>query len=351
LSGPYASRAFSRQQYRLVKRLAIGGMAELFLARAYAGDVYLRTVVVKTPRRDAGDGERAAECLRREAEVGAVLDHPGIVRLLDAEVEGSAPFLVQEYIFGRDLAQVARRCRRQERAIPTEHVATMVADLVDALDYAYFGSRAEDGPLRIVHRDVSPENVVVGFDGRVRLVDFGLATDATGRPTRGPSAGGKAAYMAPEQIRGDRVDHRSDLFAAGVLAWELLTGRRLFPGGSGASAATEGTERASPWPRAGDRAVPVRMAWWVWRALRRAPALRPRRGRDWARAWAGDAPGARRRDLADWMADLYRGPLQRRERELRALADPRERRMVRDGGFELLPMGTVTEDLSAPPEG
>jgi hypothetical protein len=206
--------------YTLVKRLAVGGMAELFLARAHADGRYAGTVVIKTLRADETDPERAAGILRNEGRLGAALRHPSIVRLLEAETEVERPHLVLEFIFGRDLGQLFDRCRARHQPIPAEHVRTIVADVLEALDYTYYGARLEGAPVRAVHLDVSPQNVMVGFDGRTRLVDFGLAEGAHREEMRDRGGlAGKVPYMAPEQLRGAEVDHRTDLFGAGVLSW------------------------------------------------------------------------------------------------------------------------------------
>lgn len=335
---------------RLVQRLAIGGMAELFLAnRLDERGQYAGTVVIKTLRSDEPDPERAAEVLRDEGRVGAALQHPGIVRLLDAAIEVERPHLELEFVFGRDLDQIQRRCRARDEPVPLPHVRTILVDLLEALDYAYFDAELDGAPLRAVHLDVSPQNVLVGFDGQTRILDFGLASGRHRRPdARGRALAGKTSYMAPEQILNRPVDHRTDVFAAGISSWELLAHRRLFGRGSDREVAAAVVATAAPWPRCPERPVPGGLAWWTWRALRRRPGLRPRRARAWAAALRRGDPRSReeaRIALGRWLASQYREPLERRAQHAAMIRDPVERRRVLDAGFELLPAGSVTEDL------
>lgn len=341
----------SSTRYVLLKPLAVGGMAELFLARSFSGDRYCETVVIKTLRKDETHPERAAAILRDEARLGGALAHPNIVGLRDADLDAARPFLALEFVFGRDLGQLVERLRAQGEVLPARHIETILADLLDALDYAYFEARVEGRPARVVHRDVSPHNVVVGFDGRTRLLDFGLARWAHARESaEATRRAGKPAYMAPEQLVGGAVDHRSDLFCAGVLAWELLTLRRLHVGSSDQEVARSVLSTRAPWPGHRRDAGCWALRAWVWASLRRRPAWRPRRSRGWVTRMVGTSPevrAVRRQAVGAWLRELYREPFERRARFLASIRDERVRRMVADAGFELVPAGTVTGDSRA----
>jgi len=306
--------------YELKRRLAVGGMAELFLAHEVVEGRYRRTVVIKTVRREESDYSMAAARLRAEWRIGQVLDHPNVIRMLGGELDRGRPYLVLEFVFGRDLGQLGARCQQRGIRVPSQHVRTIVSDLLSALDYCYFDARLDGRRARAVHRDISPTNVLVGFDGVTRLLDFGLSEGRHGalRP-RGANLG-KRPYRSPEEERGGRLDHRSDLYSAGILCREL----------------------------AGDlRELPALKAW-VSKAVRAARWRRPSRARSGIRAASrGEtrSVGAARQELASWLHGLYAEPMARRAAELAELTGGRAVE-VADAGFELLREGAVTEDLA-----
>jgi eukaryotic-like serine/threonine-protein kinase len=332
-------------EYRLIKRLAAGGMADLFLAQAYGRRGYERTVVVKTARADAGprtgDLERA---LFGEAEVGRAFRHPNLVELLDAQLEGTRPHLIFEFVFGRDVAQIRDRIWAEGRPVPLFVIAAVMREVLCGLAYVHSGAGRQS--LEAVHRDVSPQNILVSFEGQVKLADFGLAKAAfLDGGTSTEMVKGKAAYMAPEQLTERSASPRSDVFGLGVVLWELLTGRRLFYREDDAATARAVVREPVPWPRNPGRPVPLRWAWLCWRATRRNRRLRFESSAAMLRA-VESVDGRSRREareaLAEWMRGLFAERLQRRERHAASFRDPVERRKVLDAGFELTPEVTET---------
>lgn len=214
-------------RYRVIRPLASGGMAELHLAQQRGAAGFEKVVVLKRVRAHlAGDAEFARLFLN-EARLASGLDHSGIAHVLDFGVERGLSFIVMEYVHGPSLLELLKRTAPQR--LPVEVALTVVRDVAAALHYAHERAGADGRPLGLVHRDVSPSNILLTYDGEVKLVDFGIAK-ATALPqaTRSTSIKGKLGYMSPEQAKGEALDRRTDVFALGTVAFELCTARRCF---------------------------------------------------------------------------------------------------------------------------
>jgi serine/threonine protein kinase/tetratricopeptide (TPR) repeat protein len=215
-------------KYELLSLLATGGMAQIFLARElHSGRP--GQLVVKRLLPQFTENEDFVTMFLNEARIAARLRHPNVVRVFDLGAEGSSYFIAMEHVHGRDLHQVHRQARRAGTPFPAELACRVIIDACAGLDHAHKQADADGRPLGIVHRDVSPQNLLLAFDGSVKVVDFGIAkaADQVGL-TRSGIIKGKCAYMSPEQALGEPLDHRSDVFALGVVLHELLTGERLF---------------------------------------------------------------------------------------------------------------------------
>lgn len=217
--------------YRLIARLGRGGMSDVFLAVRGGIEGFTKLFVIKRLRSDVSEGHdapRYRRLLLDEARIAARLRHPHIVQTFEVGEHDGQPYLAMEYLEGQPLSQLLSRTHRLGIAIPTEIALRIVADTLAALDYAHRLRDYDRTPLGIVHRDVSPQNIFVTYDGEVKLVDFGIAKFAFGQDeTETGMLKGKLGYMAPEQARGEELDGRADVFATGVVLWELMTGRRL----------------------------------------------------------------------------------------------------------------------------
>jgi len=204
-------------------------MAELFLAKRMGLDGFEKVVAIKQILPHLSHEEEFVNMFRDEARIVAKLSHPNIVQIYDLGKSEDSYFIAMEYIPGRNLSSVAKRAKSKNLALEPVYVARCIAQACEGLYYAHNRKEPDGQPLRIVHRDVSPQNIILAFSGQIKIVDFGIAKAATKiAHTRHGVLKGKYAYMSPEQIRGEKIDARSDLFAVGVVLYELLCGRRPF---------------------------------------------------------------------------------------------------------------------------
>jgi serine/threonine protein kinase len=230
------ARALPRRfgRYALFDSIGKGGMAEIYLARVRTDFGGSRLCVVKQIAPEFALVPRFAEMLTFEAKLAARLNHANIVQVFDLGREGDRLFVAMDYVEGYDLNALLGACSKKNLALPVEFALRIVSEILAGLDYAHRATDDAGRTLGIVHRDVSPSNVLVSLEGEVKLCDFGIAhaSDvvlAADDARAGEAIRGKANYMSPEQARGDVVDARSDVFSTGVLLWELLSGRRRFP--------------------------------------------------------------------------------------------------------------------------
>jgi serine/threonine protein kinase len=222
-------------KYTLVRRLATGGMAELFLAMQRSVGGFEKLIVIKRILPSMNQDRAFISMLLHEARIAATLSHPNIVQIFDLGSADGAYFIAMEHIDGEDLRTIVRQMKsRMAVEFPIEHALSIILGVCAGLAYAHEKTDLDGRALNIVHRDVSPQNVLVTFSGDVKVVDFGIAKSDAGpwEDTKSGRLKGKIAYMSPEQARGEAIDSRSDIFAAGVMLFELTTGRRLFKAAS-----------------------------------------------------------------------------------------------------------------------
>jgi serine/threonine-protein kinase len=212
-----------------MEKIATGGMGEIFLAKQKGPTGYQKLVAVKRLLPHLTDEQDIIDMFFDEARIAALLDHPNIAQIYDLGEERGEYYLAMEYVHGENLRTIGQRAADTGKGIPLSLKCRIVAEAAAALDFAHYAKGPNGQPLQVIHRDVSPPNVIVGFNGVVKLVDFGVAK-AANKVTRTASGiiKGKYAYMSPEQARDQDLDHRSDIFSLGILFYELLTGTRLF---------------------------------------------------------------------------------------------------------------------------
>ncbi|HSK05462.1 MAG TPA: serine/threonine-protein kinase [Kofleriaceae bacterium] len=218
--------------YEILRPIAHGGMADIYLARPAGGALEPPVALKVLSEARAADAELRA-LFFHEARVCTLLDHPNIASVLDVDVADGRHYLTMEYVDGVDLRELLAAAGRASRGVPYEVAVAIIAAAAAGLDHAHRRCDAGGRPLRLVHRDVSLSNLMVGHDGAVKVVDFGIASTTISDVHTLPGiVRGKASYMSPEQCLGDELDHRTDVFALGVVLYELTTGARCFHGKS-----------------------------------------------------------------------------------------------------------------------
>jgi hypothetical protein len=220
-------------RFRLLRLLAIGGMGELYLATARDPEIegLEQLVVLKRILPEYAADPNVVTMFLIEARIAARLDHPNVVRVYDMGKADGSIYFTMEYLHGADLNRLFEAARRSREGLPLGHVLTIALDICAGLHFAHEMRRVDGRPMEIVHRDVSPSNVFVTFGGEIKLLDFGIAkVISSTQITMDGVRKGKMAYMSPEQVKGERVDRRSDIYAIGILLYELVTLTHLFDG-------------------------------------------------------------------------------------------------------------------------
>ncbi len=220
-------------KYQLLERIGKGGMAEVFKAKSYGVEGFEKLLVIKRILPMYSDNDDFIEMFINEAKIAVSLNHANIVQIYDLGKTGDTYYIAMEYVQGLDLAEVIRRCRRDNQLIPMELCVYIASEVTRGLDYAHRKKDGETNTLNIIHRDVSPQNVLLSTEGEVKITDFGIARaiDRLSVDERAPVQG-KFAYMAPEQAIGAPHDRRVDIYSVGVILYEMLTGHRPFAGES-----------------------------------------------------------------------------------------------------------------------
>jgi eukaryotic-like serine/threonine-protein kinase len=262
--------------YELLSELAAGGMATVYIARHVGAAGFERLVVVKRVHRHLVRDPEFHDMFRDEARVASLIRHPNVVSVADVVESEGELFLVMEYVESVALMTLQRAVILEEKTrLEPAVAARIVADTLAGLHAAHEAVDMRGASLEVVHRDVSPQNIVIGVDGQSRIIDFGIAKAAHRfSATRSGSVKGKLGYMAPEQARGLSIDRRTDIFAAGVVLHEVLTGKRLFSGDNEIDTLRRLTEQVVQNPSLLVAEIPNALYHVVQRALERDPAER-----------------------------------------------------------------------------
>lgn len=223
--------AEQQQRYRVIEKLASGGMAEVFRAESAGVEGFKKQVAIKRVLPHLSEKKKFISMFLDEARLSAHLSHSNVAQVFDIGVGDSAFFIVMEYVDGADLKAVIETLRAQGREFPLEEACFIALKICEGLAYAHELADSDGRPLHIVHRDVSPPNVLITKHGEVKIVDFGLAKASSQLEKSEPGIiKGKFSYLSPEAAQGQEVDLRTDIFAVGIILWEMLAGRRLFQG-------------------------------------------------------------------------------------------------------------------------
>ena len=300
-------------RYALYQPIASGGSATVFLGRLLGPVGFSRTVAVKRLHPEhVGNREFVASFLD-EARLVARVRHPNVVPTVDVVASGGEVFLVMEYVHGESLSKLVRFANEQGRPIPVSIVVAIMSGALQGLEAAHTAKSERGAPLQIVHRDVSPQNILVGADGQARILDFGIARAIDRlQTTQVGQVKGKVAYMSPEQLHGQPLGPPTDVYAAAVVTWEALTGRRLFRGASDGRLVVAIQEAPLQRPsdavrEVGDelraRAV-APLDDIIMRALSRNQADRWQSAREFARALESAVSPASTAQVSDWMGPV-----------------------------------------------
>jgi serine/threonine protein kinase len=220
-------------KYYLLDRINVGGMAEVFKAKAYGVEGFEKLVAIKRILPNIAEDEEFITMFIDEAKIAVQLNHANIAQIFDLGKIEDTYFIALEYVYGKDLRAIFERLRKRGEIMPIPTACYIITQVCEGLDYAHRKKDAMGRDLNIVHRDVSPQNILVSYEGDVKLIDFGIAKAANkASKTQAGILKGKFGYMSPEQVRGLPLDRRSDIFSLGIIFYEILTGERHFVGES-----------------------------------------------------------------------------------------------------------------------
>ncbi|NTX63080.1 protein kinase [Myxococcus sp. CA051A] len=270
-------------KYLLLERINVGGMAEVFIAKAFGVEGFERILAIKKILPTMAEDEEFITMFIDEARISVQLNHANVVHIHELGKHDDTYFIAMEYVAGRDVRTMLERYRRRKEIMPTAQAVFIASKLCDGLDYAHRKKDARGQDLHIIHRDVSPQNVLISYEGEVKVIDFGIAKAANrSQKTQAGILKGKFGYMSPEQVRGMPIDRRSDIFAVGVLLYEMLTGEKLFVGESDFSTLEKVRNADVPLPREFNPNIPPGLEKVVLKALARETEDRYQWGSDLA---------------------------------------------------------------------
>jgi serine/threonine protein kinase len=298
--------ATADSRFHIIGEVGEGGMALVHLALARGPNGFDKLVVLKTLRSNLASDPECVDMFQHEARLAARLDHPNVVRTYEVSEENGRTAIVMEYLEGQPLSQVIARAKGAKGAhgasrLPLAMHVRAICDALAGLHYAHELADFDGTPLGLIHRDVTPHNVFITFDGQVKLLDFGIAkvqTNASAQTEFGVLKG-KVLYMAPEQLTGDRIDRRADLYAVGAMLWEALAGERIWLGMPDFVAMQHVVEGKIPSPRTRNPRVPAILEAICVKAMAHRPANRYATAEEFRLALEAAADVANAADAAD----------------------------------------------------
>ncbi|MFW5968056.1 MAG: protein kinase domain-containing protein [Persicimonas sp.] len=341
-------------KYCLLERISVGGMAEIFRAKPLDALQSERHLALKRILPHLAEDDEFVKMFIDEAKLTVQLIHPNIVRTYELGRFQASPYILMEFISGNDLLDLQRRLRDRGRAMSVAMACHIAAEIASGLDYVHSKADEHGNPLDIIHRDISPQNVLVTYGGNVKIIDFGIAK-ATIQQTK-TQVGvlkGKFGYMSPEQVRGEDIDHRSDIFTVGILLWEMLTNRRLFRGENKYETIQMLRDPDIGPPSERNPAIPPEVDELVMRALAVDREERYQTGEALTRDLRGliAAKGAQFEsdDLSEWMATQFAEELEterRKRRFFQKIRTPADvRRLARSGEEDGQNLDETTTDM------
>ncbi|AGC46443.1 serine/threonine protein kinase [Myxococcus stipitatus DSM 14675] len=329
-------------KYLLLERINVGGMAEVFIAKAFGVEGFERILAIKKILPTMAEDEEFITMFIDEARISVQLNHANIVHIHELGKHDDTYFIAMEYVAGRDVRTILERYRRRKEIMPTAQAVFVASKLCDGLDYAHRKKDARGQDLHIIHRDVSPQNVLISYEGEVKVIDFGIAKAANrSQKTQAGILKGKFGYMSPEQVRGMPIDRRSDIFAVGVLLYEMLTGEKLFVGESDFSTLEKVRNADVPLPREFNPNIPPGLEKVVLKALAREPEDRYQWGSDLAEdlmrfLLAGDAIYSSKH-LSSYMKEAFAEDLLREAEKMERFAGIERPDQIETSGVTIPP--------------
>jgi eukaryotic-like serine/threonine-protein kinase len=325
-------------KYTLLERISVGGMAEVFRAKAFGAEGFERLVAVKRILPNIAEDQEFIRMFVDEAKLALQLHHANIAQIADWGVVHGAYYIALEHVHGRDVRSLFERIRPSGQGMPVSHACFIAMKVCEGLDYAHNKRDQAGHEMGLVHRDVSPQNVLVSFEGEVKIIDFGIAKAAgQGSKTQSGILKGKFGYMSPEQVRGLPVDRRSDVFSCGIVLYEMLTGERLFLGESDFSTLEKVRNVEIVPPTAYNPALPAELERIVLRALAKDVTERYQHAidlHDELQAFVYTAGEfCSRKDLSTWMKKTFSKELEDESAKLE--------------GFRQLPTGLDDQERSS----
>ncbi len=269
---PAAGGPGSFGRYQLLEKIAAGGMAEVYKARMRGEEGFEKIVAIKRILPHMADNDDFITMFIDEAKLAAQLTHNNIIHIYDLGKEDAYHYIAMEYVEGKDLRSILKQGSEKGFPLPVELALFVASKVANALDYAHRRMGMDGKELNLVHRDVSPQNVLISFEGDIKLCDFGIAKAATKvQQTQAGALKGKLQYMSPEQAWGKKVDRRTDIFSLGVVLYEMLTGERLFSGDTDLTILEQVRDARSTPPSAKNGDVPSKVDQIVLKALAKNP--------------------------------------------------------------------------------
>ncbi len=310
--GTFTPQAFGK--YFLVDKIATGGMAEIFKAKTYSHGGFENLLVIKRILPHIGENDDFIEMFIDEAKVSVALQHPNIVRIYDFGKILDNYFIAMECVDGKDTRNVLRQMARRRQFMPPRFCAYIALETCKGLAYAHNKGDLQGNAYGIVHRDISPSNVIVSYEGEVKVADFGIAkAESNAYQTRDGVLKGKFEYMSPEQATGKEIDHRSDLFSLGIILYETLTGRRLFKTDSEIATLKKIRDCDFEPPRRKNANIPEDLEKIVMKALARYPEDRYQNANEMAEDLRQHLLPATsdtlRNEFSEFLADLFKSEI------------------------------------------
>ncbi|MCB9527234.1 MAG: protein kinase [Myxococcales bacterium] len=335
-------------KYILLERISVGGMAEVFKAKTFGVEGFTRAVAIKRILPHLAEDPRFVEMFINEAKVAVQLNHANIAQVYELGRCDDDHYIAMEYISGKDLLSLAQYVKRTGDRLPVHLAAYIGSRVAEGLGYAHRKTGPDGRPLGIIHRDISPQNVLIAYEGAVKLIDFGIAKAAihSSHQTQAGVLKGKFGYMSPEQIAGKPLDQRSDIFALGTVLHEMLTGERLFAGDNDFLTLEKVRAAKADAPSRANPDVPPPLDNIVMRALAREPGDRYQAASqfadDLARFLHMSGAGMSAKALKDWMRTRFAGEIADEEAK-----DEHFARLVLTAEGDLLEEQQPEEDATA----